>query len=171
VKRPLEFEYRGPRLQERPQGDWPEHARCKGVDPATFFPVDKGRPPTTYDPYAAARVLCDACPVRDECLEYALEHEQLGMWGGRTPDERERIRAGEPVSASPIERPLDRAKQAAGEPQDWCRGNTGTYKSGCHCRACRAAVAARERRRYHRARAAQEATETEQLPIKEAGTA
>lgn len=34
------------------------------------------------------------CPVRNECLDYALtaEHGLYGMWGGTTPKERRVIR-------------------------------------------------------------------------------
>ena len=38
---------------------------------------------------------CDGCPVRRECLEYALAaDERYGIWGGKTPEERARGRAG-----------------------------------------------------------------------------
>lgn len=33
-----------------------------------------------------------ACPVRDECLAYALEHnEKFGVWGGTSERERRRL--------------------------------------------------------------------------------
>lgn len=39
--------------------------------------------------YAQARIVCQACPVRENCLTEALErNEQFGMWGGMTPQER-----------------------------------------------------------------------------------
>ena len=51
----------------------------------------------------SARQICAVCPVRDQCLQFALDSgEQYGIWGGRTPIERrsmhrraqrERIRA------------------------------------------------------------------------------
>ena len=44
----------------------------------------------------AAKSLCLSCPVRLQCLTYALEHEQgedfrSGIFGGLTPNERGRI--------------------------------------------------------------------------------
>lgn len=39
-----------------------------------------------------AKNVCFSCPVRKDCLQWALEHKQLwGIWGGR--DERELRRA------------------------------------------------------------------------------
>jgi hypothetical protein len=33
--------------------------------------------------------VADRCPVKAECLEWALEHDaRHGMWGGKTPRER-----------------------------------------------------------------------------------
>ena len=40
----------------------------------------------------SARELCEACPVKAECLNHALEHgEDVGMWGGLTPNQRHRL--------------------------------------------------------------------------------
>ena len=53
--------------------------------------------------YEEARAVCDACPVKIECLAAAFDIEGLtaatqyrhGMWGGLTPAERaERARLG-----------------------------------------------------------------------------
>lgn len=42
--------------------------------------------------YDGARPYCETCPVRDKCLEHALENkERYGMWGGLIPIERRRI--------------------------------------------------------------------------------
>ena len=40
-----------------------------------------------------AKALCAGCPIRDDCLARAIKHdEQHGIWGGLTPDERNRLR-------------------------------------------------------------------------------
>jgi WhiB family transcriptional regulator, redox-sensing transcriptional regulator len=39
-----------------------------------------------------AKAACKVCPVREECLEYALKWEQYGLWGGLTPGQRRKIR-------------------------------------------------------------------------------
>lgn len=46
----------------------------------------------TSEFYNEAREICASCPVRLECLEFALARkERFGMWGGLTPIERRRI--------------------------------------------------------------------------------
>ena len=43
--------------------------------------------------YGSTRELCDTCPVRRECLEFALADESLtGLWGGTTDMERRLMR-------------------------------------------------------------------------------
>jgi WhiB family redox-sensing transcriptional regulator len=64
---------------------WMFHARCRGIDPADFFPSDGTGVET-------AQRVCVACPVRAECLEYALLHRiEHGVWGGASERERRRI--------------------------------------------------------------------------------
>jgi WhiB family redox-sensing transcriptional regulator len=42
---------------------------------------------------AEARRICHQCPVRVDCLDYALEHGiHHGIWGATTERERRRIR-------------------------------------------------------------------------------
>jgi WhiB family redox-sensing transcriptional regulator len=70
---------------------WQADAQCKTVDdPDVFYPT-KGH---GGGELRAARAICWACPVRLECLEYALQtpsHDQFGIWGGLTVTERNRI--------------------------------------------------------------------------------
>jgi WhiB family transcriptional regulator, redox-sensing transcriptional regulator len=68
-------------------GTWRDQARCRGVDPAVFHPPDE-------DEAAAelAKAICEQCPVREACLEYALTtREKDGIWGGYTARERRRL--------------------------------------------------------------------------------
>ncbi len=65
---------------------WQDRAACSGVDPELFFPA-KG------ESLAPAKAICAGCPVRVECLEYALTHnERYGIWGGTSERERRRLR-------------------------------------------------------------------------------
>ena len=65
---------------------WAEAGRCAGVDPDVFFPR-RGDDP------GPAKAFCRACPVRSECLSWALESNQKhGIWGGMTESQRRRLR-------------------------------------------------------------------------------
>jgi WhiB family redox-sensing transcriptional regulator len=71
--------------------DWSSDAACLTVDPETFFPHGEGQ--TAWPRIAKAKAICEACPVVEVCLEFALSTKaQYGIWGGTTPLERRRIR-------------------------------------------------------------------------------
>lgn len=65
---------------------WQERALCSQTDPEAFFPEKGG---STRE----AKRICVGCEVRDECLEYALAHdERFGIWGGLSERERRRLK-------------------------------------------------------------------------------
>lgn len=70
--------------------DWMGRAACKGQPDAVFFPgEDDGEQPD----YTAARHICAGCPVRTQCLAYALQlNIGHGMFAGLTPSERADLR-------------------------------------------------------------------------------
>ena len=71
-----------PALNDR----WMSRARCREVK-AEFHAENMA------DTQHAKRVCNTGCPVKDECLEYAMErNEQLGVWGGMSIDDRKRLR-------------------------------------------------------------------------------
>ncbi|BAU95129.1 transcriptional regulator [Corynebacterium suranareeae] len=66
--------------------EWQEQALCAQTDPEAFFPEKGG---STRE----AKRICQGCPVRDDCLEFALEHdERFGIWGGLSERERRRLK-------------------------------------------------------------------------------
>ncbi len=68
------------------ESPWQASANCLGVDPDLFFPERGG---STRE----AKAVCAGCVVRDECLDYALEHgEKFGIWGGLSERERRQVR-------------------------------------------------------------------------------
>lgn len=73
-----------------PETDWHKQARCREewVEPEWFF-IDTGSA-------TRARKVCALCPVRSDCLDFALHNPlgQHGIWGGTTPPERRRLRSG-----------------------------------------------------------------------------
>lgn len=75
--------------------DWREQAACRGVAKENydvFFPEYAG---DTYGGlWSRARKFCAECPVTAQCLADALDNElglrtRNGMWGGKTPKERD----------------------------------------------------------------------------------
>ncbi len=65
---------------------WQQHALCAQTDPEAFFPEKGG---STRE----AKAVCQACQVREDCLEYALANdERFGIWGGMSERERRRLR-------------------------------------------------------------------------------
>jgi WhiB family redox-sensing transcriptional regulator len=85
---------------------WKRSGLCRETDPEAFFP-EKGcstRP---------GKKICnggahfgDGCPVKAECLAYALRHgERFGIWGGLSEPERRRYRRkGERLTVAAGER-------------------------------------------------------------------
>ena len=66
---------------------WFSAAACAGCDPELFYP-ERGEATTK------AKAVCNECPVRQECLEFALSGRELfGIWGGKSERERRRLRA------------------------------------------------------------------------------
>jgi WhiB family redox-sensing transcriptional regulator len=66
-------------LLEPPQ--WTTQAACRKSDPDALFVqgAEQNR----------AKIVCQACPVRTECLADALDNRiEFGVWGGMTERER-----------------------------------------------------------------------------------
>ena len=78
------------------QPTWRVKARCRCDDAVHFYAPAQGE---TRDQRRvredAARALCGGCPVRAECLAYALDvQEPHGIWGGTDELERRRLLRG-----------------------------------------------------------------------------
>lgn len=115
---------------------WTKHANCADQPPEWFFPERGAR-----HEYAKAIKVCKECAVRAECLAYALErNEQHGMWGGKTPEERQKMPHGRAQRVAPRF-----AKELTGT----THGTHEGYSRGCRCLDCTQARHASElRRRY-----------------------
>ena len=62
-----------------------EQAACKDADPEVFF---EGQ----ADKVAEAKSYCGICPVVMQCLTYALNNDEYGIWGGTTMSERLKVK-------------------------------------------------------------------------------
>jgi WhiB family redox-sensing transcriptional regulator len=71
--------------------NWRSAGACRSADPDLFFPISSVGPAQRQ--IARAKLICGGCGVRQECLDFALTHNQTyGIWGGTTPDDRQRDR-------------------------------------------------------------------------------
>jgi WhiB family transcriptional regulator, redox-sensing transcriptional regulator len=67
--------------------NWQSAAACHSCDPDLFFPVSSSGP--AVEQAAKAIQICARCPVRRQCLAFALRTRQpYGVWGGLTEQER-----------------------------------------------------------------------------------
>lgn len=105
---------------------WRREAVCAQTDPEVFFPEKGGRS-------TAAKRICNGgngvaeCPVRDKCLEWALEHdERFGVWGGKCERERRALKPGR-AERTPIPPPGHGTEKRA----HWDRRHGVTPCGGC----------------------------------------
>jgi WhiB family redox-sensing transcriptional regulator len=74
--------------------DWRAEGACVTADPDLFFPFATGA--VAARQANQARRICMSCPVRVQCLQFAMDvGEAHGVWGGTTPEERQRERRRE----------------------------------------------------------------------------
>lgn len=76
-------------LEQTLAGEWLKQGLCVGDDAEMW--IAPGDLPTTQ----RLKRICAECPVKEQCLEYALdlpERETMGVWGGTSERERRKIR-------------------------------------------------------------------------------
>jgi WhiB family redox-sensing transcriptional regulator len=65
---------------------WEPKAACRGTGTDLWFATDT-------EALEGARAVCGACPVRRDCLAYALASPKLlGIWAGTDERERQQMR-------------------------------------------------------------------------------
>ncbi len=66
-----------------------EQALCAGYNPEWWFPISEVA--AQKDEASTAKAICAPCPLREACLQYAVDtNSAIGTWGG--VDEWERAR-------------------------------------------------------------------------------
>ncbi|MFF4542376.1 WhiB family transcriptional regulator [Streptomyces aureus] len=74
-------------------GDWGERALCRTADPDELFVEGAAQ--------HRAKALCAGCPVKLECLSFALDNRiEHGIWGGATERDRRALLRRRPSVAS-----------------------------------------------------------------------
>lgn len=66
---------------------WMLEGICRNIDPDLWFPDAGG---STRAPIS----MCQRCPVKQRCLDYAMDNEiEYGVWGGTSNKQRKAMRA------------------------------------------------------------------------------
>lgn len=64
--------------------DWTDLAACRDMDPELWFPLGDG---------AQAKAVCAGCPVKADCLKFALVNGlDHGIFGGLDADQRRALK-------------------------------------------------------------------------------
>jgi WhiB family redox-sensing transcriptional regulator len=112
--------------------DLTEQAVCRTVGTALFFP-EVGH----EEQYADAKAVCAVCPVKDPCLQDALDGDEYGVWGGTSEAERRQMRDQDPTRS----KPRSRSHCPKGHPVT--EGNVIYTKGYRYCAICYHAAQAR----------------------------
>ena len=62
---------------------------CATVDPELFFPEKGGGQGREFK---MARSVCNRCDLTEMCLDWAIKHHEVGIWGGTSERERRVLR-------------------------------------------------------------------------------
>lgn len=153
-----------PIIPDDPNAEWMSRGLCSKERPIgegdNWFPdTDDWRNGLTLEVIA----VCIECPVREECLAYAMEFEgslvetgRYGIWGGLTPGQR--ARAAQGIDEKPHERTRCRRGGHELTPENTMhrtRKRNGKVENYRACRECDRAYA---RKRYAKQREEREAS-------------
>lgn len=118
--------------------EWKSKAACAEMNTAFFFYEPAGNDVAAWE--QSAKDICERCPVKEECLESAIKHNELGIWGGTNEAERRRIRRQRGKRDNPKFRNIDEYlvdKMAHGTPAR----RTKHYRDGEKpCERCRISI-------------------------------
>ena len=76
---------------------WQEQSECVGIPTQVFFP-ENGE----YKSMKFALSICNKCSVKDICLSENI-NETIGIFGGTTGKQRQRLRIANPVTRECLE--------------------------------------------------------------------
>jgi WhiB family redox-sensing transcriptional regulator len=95
---------------------WKERGACKGItEDSIFFPESSDSEWKAKQDKAIS--ICQQCPVRIQCLEYAIQNNEPGVWGGTSERERRRIKRARRQEER-IQRQFDLEMEFDAEPSD-----------------------------------------------------
>lgn len=135
---------------------WMADAACAGEPPGRFFASPSSKRA------AGAVDVCRRCAVRQTCLDFALEHDEVGIWGGTT--DRERAHLSDPASAVARGDRTPSCSTTPCEREDCSEPATGRFCS----QRCRSADGARRRRERRLAKAGERPAQSAEMAAVEA---
>lgn len=71
-------------------------AACTGVPKDWFYPpsqMDEDDRELT----SRSRAICEQCPIKQQCHDHAIRHEEFGFWAGLSPKQRRAIRRAQRI--------------------------------------------------------------------------
>lgn len=72
---------------------WRDQAACAGTDTEVFFSEDEERPSKERTARETlAKAICKPCPVKQVCLQSALDNDEVGVWGETDTQQRRKMR-------------------------------------------------------------------------------
>ncbi len=78
-------------MQNSDDESWKEKALCKRLTQYFFFDDQRVLTTKAKTKIEAIRELCEVCPVKQECYQYAVNNdEKFGIWGGVSFDATDR---------------------------------------------------------------------------------
>ncbi len=102
----------------RPSGDqsWAQEAACGDAGYNLMFPHETDKDGVDY-----AVAVCNQCPVRQACLDGAMDrNEAFGIWGGKTTAQRRELKKRNQKAAARKRRADAKAEaDAARTPDTW----------------------------------------------------
>ena len=86
--------------------NWKAKGKCNGEPPQVFYLQDATK----------AKSICNGCSVAETCAIYAINHNEQGVWGGYTEEERQFLFRASVVRAVPLIELLRRNKHEQERP-------------------------------------------------------
>ncbi len=85
-------------LIKDPKYQWRDQALCLGMDTTDWIFERDLRGQKIAKVYEDAIKICEECPVRSECLAFAIEWKCFdGVWGGTMPHQRKGLHNNQKV--------------------------------------------------------------------------
>lgn len=71
---------------------WKDRGACLGADLNLFLPPLGERKDERRVREQEAKEICGRCAVMEQCLNWALQHNEHGVWGGTSDEDRKKLR-------------------------------------------------------------------------------